>query len=45
MNPRFNGKPDIFTLDDIPRGFLQVLLPEFALTKEGQGRLTIAGRA
>jgi hypothetical protein len=39
MNPRFNGKPDIFTLDDIPRGFLQVLLPEFALTKEGQGRL------
>ncbi len=39
MSLRFDGKPDIFTLDDIPKGFLQVLLPEFTLTKEGQGRL------
>jgi len=32
----FSGKRDIFTLDDIPKGFLQVLLTEFTLTKEGE---------
>jgi hypothetical protein len=36
---RFEGKPNIFTLDDIPKGFLQVLLSEFTLIKEGHGRL------
>ena len=39
MSKRFRNKPDIFILDDIPKGFLQVLLPEFVLTKKGQALL------
>ena len=39
MSLKSDGKSDIFTLDDIPKGFLQVLLPEFTLTKEGKGQL------
>ncbi|MFH1681791.1 MAG: toll/interleukin-1 receptor domain-containing protein [Candidatus Eisenbacteria bacterium] len=39
MKPSFDNKPDIFRLDEIPGGFLQVCLPSFTLTKEGCGRL------
>lgn len=42
MKPNFRNKHDIFTLDEVPKGFLQALLPEFTLTKEGEecrGRL------
>ena len=42
MRLHFLSQKDIFTLGDVPKGFLQVLLPEFTLTKvgqEGKGRL------
>lgn len=35
MNLDFSSQTEIFTLDDVPKGFLQVLLPEFTLTKVG----------
>lgn len=39
MNLDFHDKPDVFTLGDMPRGFLQVLLPGFTLTKVGESGL------
>lgn len=39
MGLKFEDEPNIFTLDDIPKGFLQVLLSEFIITKEGKGQL------
>ena len=32
-----DGRPNIHRLGDTSRGFLQVLLPEFTLTKKGDG--------